>query len=83
MAYSVVYKSSVRRDLKKIAKAEARRLLDRIEKDLSRKPLAHPALKGDFVGLRKFRVGPFRVIYVVLDKEIVIIRISHRKDVYR
>ena len=59
MAYKIVYKTSVKRDLKKIAKTPARRLLDRIEKDLSKKPEAYPALKGEFAGLRRFRVERF------------------------
>jgi mRNA interferase RelE/StbE len=83
LAFSVVYKSSVARDLKKLGKKEARKLLDRIEKDLSKKPDAQPVLKGEFAGLRRYRVGDHRVIYAILDKEIVILRIRHRKDAYR
>lgn len=42
-------------------------------------------LQGDLKGFRKFRVGTFRILYQILPKEIVVIviRIDHRKDVYR
>ncbi len=83
MAYNLVYKKSVHRDLKKIAKAEIGRILDRIEKDLLKKPESYPALKRQFSGLRKFRVGDFRVIYALLGTDIVILRIANRRDVYK
>ena len=82
MDYSVVYKKSVHRDLRKLSKPEARRILDRIENKLSRDPESHPVLKGPFAGLRKFRVGEYRVIYAILGADVLILRIGHRKDVY-
>ena len=83
MAYNVVYKKSIYRDLKKLPKAEARRILDKIEKELPKKPKSNPVLKGRFAGLRKFRVGDYRVIYVILDKDIIILRIGHRSSIYK
>ena len=83
MAYNVTYKSSVKRDLKKISKAEARRILNQLEADLSKKPWKYPALKGPFSGLRKYRVGNYRVIFAIVDKDVLVLRIGDRKDVYR
>lgn len=83
MAYNVGYKRSVERDLKKLPKAEARRILDQIEEELPEKADAYPVLKGQFAGLRKFRVGDYRVIYAILGKEAVVLRVGHQKDVYR
>ena len=83
MAYNIVYKKSVHRDLKKLPKAEIVRILDRIEEDLLKKPESNPALKGQFAGLRKFRVGDYRVIYALLGNDILILRIGNRRDVYK
>jgi mRNA interferase RelE/StbE len=83
LAYNITYKSSVKRDLKKLSKAEARRILDQLERDLSRQPGKYPALKGEFAGLRKYRVGNYRVIFAILDKDVLVLRIGDRKDVYR
>ena len=83
MAYNIVYKKSVHRDLKKLPKAEIVRILDRIEEDLLKKPESNPALKGEFAGLRKFRVGDYRVIYALLGNDILILRIGNRRDVYK
>ena len=83
MAYNIVYKRSVQRDLKGIPKAEADRLLNQIEMDLAKKADSFPALKGPFAGLRKYRSGDYRVIYAILGDDVLILRIGHRKDVYR
>ena len=83
MAYNIGYKISVGRDLKKLPKAEARRVLDQIEEELSEKADAYPVLRGQFAGLRKFRIGDYRVIYAILGSEVIVLRIGHRKDVYK
>ncbi len=48
-------------------------------------PVAGSVLKGEFSGLRRIRIGSFRVVYEVRERELVIlvIRIGHRRDVYR
>jgi mRNA-degrading endonuclease RelE of RelBE toxin-antitoxin system len=53
LAYNIAYKKSVARDLKKLSKPEAKRILDLIEKELIKQPESNPVLKGQFAGLRK------------------------------
>jgi mRNA interferase RelE/StbE len=53
LTYNIVYKKSVHRDLKKLSKSEAKRILDLIEKELIKQPDYNPVLKGQFAGLRK------------------------------
>ena len=83
MTYNIIYKKSVQRDLKKLSKPEAKRILDLIEKELIKQPESNPVLKGQFAGLRKYRVGDYRVIYALLGLDILILRIGNRKDVYK
>ena len=83
MAYNIIYKKSVSRDLKKLSKPEAKRILDLIEKELIKQPESNPVLKGKFAGLRKYRVGDYRIVYALLDLDILILRIGNRKDVYK
>jgi len=40
-------------------------------------------LRGSLKGYRKLRVGDWRIIYRIIDKEIRIIAIGNRKDVYK
>jgi len=83
LAYNIVYKKSVHRDLKKIKKTEASKIIDQLEKDLSNKPDSYPVLKGQFAGLRKYRVGDYRVIYAIIEKNVLVLRIGHRRNIYR
>ena len=83
MAYKISYKKSVAKDLKRIGKANAKRVLNKIDAELLKNPERYPALSGPFAGMRKFRVGDYRVIFVILDKEVLILRVQDRKDVYR
>ena len=83
MAYNIAYKKSVLRDLKKLPKAEASHILSQIEEELAKNAESYPALKGKFAGLRKYRVGDYRVIYAILKDEVVVLRIGHRREVYK
>ena len=83
MAYNVVYKKSVYRDLKKLSKPDAKRILDLIETELIKKPASNPMLKGQFAGLRNYRIGDYRVIYSQLGSDILILRIGDRKNIYK
>lgn len=83
--YKVAYLNSVEEDLKKLDKATARKILNRIETYLACDPkeLGKP-LKGEFQGYWRYRWGNYRVIYKISEREILILvlRISNRKDVY-
>jgi mRNA interferase RelE/StbE len=83
LACNIVYKKSVHRDLKRMSKHEAKRILDLIETELVKKPESNPVLKGQFAGLRKYRIGDYRVIYALLGSDVLILRIGDRKDVYK
>ena len=83
MAYNVGYKKSVQRDLRQLSRLDAKRICDQIEQELVKNPESNPLLKGRFAGLRKYRVGDYRVIYAIIDTEILILRIAHRRDVYK
>ena len=83
MNYKIAFKKSVSRDLKKIDKEQVKRILKKIEDELPRKAESLPTLTGKFSGLRKFRVGDFRVIFSIIGNTALILRIQHRKEVYK
>ena len=83
MAYKIKYKGSIEKDLKRLAKSQIKRILDGIEKKLKKSPYSGKKLSGDFKGLLRFRFGDYRVIYAILDDKILILRIGHRKDIYK
>lgn len=84
MAYKITFKKSVSKDLKKIDKSIAIEILSKINTELSHNADNYPVLKGKFAGLRKFRVGDYRIIFSIIETEtVLILRIAHRKEVYR
>ena len=84
MTYCVRIKASAVKALKKLAAKERERLIAAIDA-LAMNPAAGGVLKGEFAGLRRLRVGDYRIIYEVNDGEllILVIRIGHRQGVYR
>ena len=83
MASKIAYKASVAGDLRRLDKPTARRVLDKLERALAANPRAGVPLAGEFHGLFKYRVGDFRVIYTNTPDGFLVLRIGHRKDVYR
>jgi len=82
LAYRTSYKKSVRKDLASLSKADSRRVLDKIEKELTTLPDRCLPLKELFAGLRKLRIGDYRVIFVVQEEEVLVLRIGHRREIY-
>lgn len=83
--FEVQFKKSVEKDLKALPKLDQRKVLEQIGKVLAKNPYLGKALSGDFKGLYRWRTGRFRVIYEI-HKDVLIIlvlKIGHRKDVYR
>ena len=83
MAYNITFKKSVSKDLKKISHADASRIMNKLASELSEKADTFPELQGDFAGLRKYRVGNYRIIYSIIHDTVLIVRIHHRKNVYK
>lgn len=83
--YSVLYDSKALKELSKLDKPTARRVVTAIGR-LSGEP--HPAgvraLVG-FPGLFRIRVGDYRIVYTVKDSELIVLvlRVAHRSVVYR
>ena len=84
MAYSVRIKRSAVKALSRIPKQDRVRIVDAID-GLAEHPHAGSALKGGLRGLRRIRVGGYRVVYEVQDATLVVlvVRVAHRGTVYR
>ena len=84
MTYSLQIKKSAAKALTKISKIDRIRLIDAIDR-LRKEPNAGGVLKGEFSGLRRLRVGSYRIIYEVIDDQLVVlvVRVAHRRDAYR
>ena len=78
------YKGSAVKVMERIAKADRARLVEAIDR-LSENPFLGSALKGESRGLRRLRIGDYRVLYELQHGELVVlvVRVAHRLEVYR
>ena len=83
MEYKITFKKSVTKDLKKISTEDADRILTKLASDLPKKADTLPQLQGSFSGLKKYRIGHYRIIFSIIKETILILKIQHRKNVYR
>ena len=84
--YEVRILEAAARDLARLDRQVARRVLERIRWLAANMGEIKPIpLTGDLAGLFKLRIGDYRVIYEIVrsDQMIVIHVIGHRSDVYR
>lgn len=82
-AAKVEYKASVAGDLDRLDRAVALRVLGKIERALADQGGAGEPLSGAFAGLFRIRVGDYRVIYARTAVGYLVLRVGHRRDVYR
>ena len=84
MSFSIRIKGSAARDLGRIARADRVRLIEAVDR-LSENPYVGSPLKGELRGLRRLRVGDYRVLYEVQHDALVVlgVRVAHRREAYR
>jgi mRNA interferase RelE/StbE len=87
LAWKIEFDRDAVKDLKKISKPDQKRIIEYLKKRIS--PLKSPKilgkpLKGEFMGLWRYRVGDYRIICKIEDHDLIIlvVIIGHRKNVY-
>ena len=78
MTYQVLYKTSVKKDLRKIDANDSRIIIGGVEKEIAKDPGKGVPLKGEFEGLYGYSIGNCRVIYGILKGSILVLRIALR-----
>lgn len=79
------FTKSAYRNLSKLERATQKRLIDKIEFYFSQKnPLAHADKMKDMrFGHWRLRIGDYRVLFDVDNDNAFILKIGHRKEVYK
>ena len=87
MAWRIEFVPAAAKELKKLGKAEAGRIITTLEKRIA--VLDDPrtlgsALVGELGGLWRWRIGDYRVVARIEDKRITIlvVRVGHRREIY-
>ena len=86
-AYRLELSNQAERVIRRMAQREPA-LYPRVARaldDLERDPFQGKALKGELKGRYSYRVGSYRIVYLVRQQEllVLIIDIGHRRDIYR
>ncbi len=85
MIYQIRWDTEALEDLRALGSAEARRIIKKVETHLVKAPLnLGKPLSGNFSGIYRYRIGDYRVLYQVIQEEVLIdvVAVGHRKDVY-
>lgn len=86
MAYNVIWHEGTLKDLKKLNRTSVKKIVAKVKNYLIQDPvkLGTP-LKGNLKGLYRYRIGEYRVIYVIdqAEKKIIILKINHRRKIYK
>ncbi len=88
MAWKIDYTETARKQLKKLDKPKARRILDFLDDRVAKQddPRAlGKALSGPLGTLWRYRIGDYRAICEIQHQAVtvLVIRIGHRREVYR
>lgn len=75
------YKPEAVKQLKKLSTSEKKKVSKKLEL-LSKNPYSGKALKGELEGLRSLRAWPYRIIYEVKNKSLIILSVAHRQSAY-
>ena len=88
MAWTIEYAETAKKQLRKLDRVAARRILDFMDERIA--PSDDPrelgkALKGDLGDLWRYRVGDFRIFCDIQDKvlTVLVLQIGNRREVYR
>ncbi len=83
MNYDLVYTQRAIRDIEKLDL----KIKERLGKALLRykdDPLRYAEkLTDSKLGTYRFRIGDYRVIFDIEDKEVIVLRVGHRKEIYK
>lgn len=83
MTYKLLYTKSAIADIKKLDVIVKKRLKKKLEEFLGN-PLVHAKrLTDPNLGTYRLRVGNYRVVFDLDGRNIIVLRIRHRKDVYK
>jgi mRNA interferase RelE/StbE len=85
LIYKLLIDDKVFKDLRKIDYAWRVKILFSIKTKLTKNPYLGKKLVGNLSPYYRYRVGNYRVLYEIIENKIliVIVKIKHRKNIYK
>ena len=83
MNYKIVFTRRATKDISKL-EPEIKEIIGDALKRYGKDPLNHDRKMVDpSLGNYRFRIGDYRVIFDIEGDEIIVLRVGHRKEIYR
>ncbi len=85
MSYPVVFSNTASRQFQKLKDGKLKERIASAIEYIAKEPFMGKPLQAEFKGCFSYRVGDYRVIYTFYKgkKHIGIVRVDHRREVYR
>jgi len=83
MNYNLVYTRKAEKDIKKFDSSIKSRIGNALLKLQDNPLLYSEKLSDPALGTYKFRIGDYRVIFDIEGNDVVILRIGHRREIYK
>ncbi len=84
MTYTLFFKNTAVKSIKKLSSKDYQKINSVLE-TLKSNPFSGKKLAGEFKDLYSIRVWPYRIIYTIIKRELVIlvVDVAHRQSVYK
>jgi len=83
MKYTLVYTARAVRDIKTLDTLVKKRMAEKIVQ-LKERPLRKAKkLIHSKLGSYRYRIGDYRIVFDIAGKDVVILRVGHRREIYR
>ena len=83
MSYKLAYTRRAEKDIRKLDLSVKHQISKALLK-LQDNPLEHSEkLTNPEIGTYRFRTGDYRVVFDIEGKDIVVLRVGHRKEIYK
>ena len=83
MDYQLVYTRRAVKDIRRLDKNVKQRLKNALEKYQENPLFYAQRLVNPEFGTYRFRAGDYRVIFDIEDDQIIVLRVGHRREIYR
>lgn len=83
MAYKLLYTKTAFQDIQKLDTVAKKRIKKKLE-EYSKKPFLYSKkLINSSIGSYRWRIGNYRVVFDIEKNSIIILRVGHRKEIYK
>ncbi len=83
MVYNLIYTNTAYKDIKKLDIVAKKRIGKKITEYSNNPLLNSKRLTNAAIGSYRWRIGDYRVVFDIHNEDIVILRVGHRREIYK